>query len=126
MYSFQIVATALALTIITTLTITFYACTTKTDISYFRMGIFIVFSQVFMIGLIAMLFRIDALYTLYTFLMTIVIGLYLVYDTQLIMGKFGVAYSVDDYIFATLEIYMDIIRLFLLILRIVARYSRRN
>ena len=90
------------------------------------MGIFIVFSQVFMIGLIAMIFRIDALYTLYTFLMTIIIGLYLVYDTQLIMGKFGVAYSVDDYIFATLEIYMDIIRLFLLILRIVARYSRRN
>ena len=125
-YSFQIVATALALTIITTLVITFYACTTKTDISYYRMGIYIVFSQVFMIGLIAMLFRIDALYTAYTFLMTIVIGLYLVYDTQLIMGKFGVAYSVDDYIFATLEIYMDIIRLFLLILRIVARYSRRN
>ena len=125
-YSFQIVATALALTIITTLVITFYACTTKTDISYYRMGIYIVFSQVFMIGLIAMLFRIDALYTAYTFLMTIVIGLYLVYDTQLIMGKFGVAYSVDDYIFATLEIYMDIIRLFLLILRIVGRYSRRN
>ena len=125
-YSFQIVATALVLTIITTLAITFYACTTKTDFSYCRMGIFIVFSQVFMIGLIAMIFRIDALYTLYTFLMTIIVGLYLVYDTQLIMGKFGVAYSVDDYIFATLEIYMDIIRLFLLILRIVARYSRRN
>jgi FtsH-binding integral membrane protein len=125
-YSFQIVATALALTIITTLAITFYACNTKTDFSYCRMGMFIVFSQVFMIGLIAMIFRIDALYTLYTFLMTIIIGLYLVYDTQLIMGKFGVAYSVDDYIFATLEIYMDIIRLFLLILRIVARYSRRN
>ena len=90
------------------------------------MGMFIVFSQIFMIGLIASLFRLQALYALYTFLMTIMIGIYLVYDTQLIMGKFGVGYSVDDYIFATLEIYMDIIRLFLLILRIVAKFSRRN
>jgi FtsH-binding integral membrane protein len=126
LYSFQIVATALALTIISTLAITFYACTTKTNFSYYRMGMFIVFSQLFMIGLIASLFRLQALYALYTFLMTIMIGIYLVYDTQLIMGKFGVGYSVDDYIFATLEIYMDIIRLFLLILRIVAKFSRRN
>jgi FtsH-binding integral membrane protein len=126
LYSFQIVATALALTIISTLAITFYACTTKTNFSYYRMGMFIVFSQLFMIGLIASLFRLQALYALYTFLMTIMIGIYLVYDTQLIMGKFGVGYSVDDYIFATLEIYMDIIRLFLLILRIVAKISRRN
>ena len=79
-----------------------------------------------MIGLIAMIFRIPALYTLYTFLMTIMVGIYLIYDTQLIMGKFGLAYSVDDYIFATLEIYMDIIRLFLLILRILGNASRRN
>ena len=125
-YSFQIVATALALTIITTLAITFYACTTKTNFSYYKLGLFVVFSQVFMVGLIAILFRIEALYTLYTFLMTFVIGIYLVYDTQLIMGKFGEAYSVDDYIFATLEIYMDIVRLFLMILRSVSRYSRRN
>jgi len=126
LYSFQIVATALALTIISTLAITFYACTTKTNFSYYRMGMLIVFSQIFMIGLIASLFRLQALYALYTFLMTLMIGIYLVYDTQLIMGKFGVGYSVDDYIFATLEIYMDIIRLFLLILRIVAKFSRRN
>lgn len=126
LYSFQIVATALALTIISTLAITFYACTTKTNFSYCRMGMYMAFSQLFFVGLIAVLFRIEALYTLYTFLMTFMVGIYLVYDTQLIMGKFGVAYSVDDYIFATLEIYMDIIRLFLLILRIVAKAQRRN
>ena len=125
-YSFVIVASALGLTIITTLAITFYACTTKTDFSYCRLGMFVFFSQIFMIGIIAMLFKIPALYSLYTFLMTIMVGIYLVYDTQLIMGKFGVAYSVDDYIFATLEIYMDIIRLFLLILRILGNASRRN
>ena len=125
-YSFQIVALALLLTIVTTLAITFYACTTKTDFSLCRMGLYVLFSQMFVIGLIAVLFRIKALYTFYTFGMTFMVGIYLVYDTQLILGKLGMGYSVDDYIFATLEIYMDIIRLFLLILRILANSSRKK
>ena len=125
-YSFQIVALALLLTIVTTLAITFYACTTKTDFSLCRMGLYVLFSQMFVIGLIAVLFRIKSLYTFYTFGMTFMVGIYLVYDTQLILGKLGMGYSVDDYIFATLEIYMDIIRLFLLILRILANSSRKN
>ena len=125
-YSFQIVALALLLTIVATLAITFYACTTKSDFSTCRVGLYVIFSQMFTIGIIAVLFRIRALYAFYTFGMTGVIGIYLVYDTQLILGKLGVGYSVDDYIFATLEIYMDIIRLFLLILRILGSSSRRN
>ena len=125
-YSFQIVALALLLTIVATLAITFYACTTKTDFSTCRVGLYVIFSQMFTIGLIAVIFRIQALYAFYTFGMTIIVGFYLVYDTQLIIGKLGVGYSVDDYIFATLEIYMDIIRLFLLILRILGSSSRRN
>ena len=62
-YSFQIVALSLLLTIVTTLAITFYACTTKTDFSLCRMGLYVLFSQMFVIGLIAALFRIKALYT---------------------------------------------------------------
>ena len=125
-YSFQIVALALLLTIVATLAITFYACTTKNDFSTCRVGLYVIISQMFTIGIIAVLFRIRALYAFYTFGMTGVVGIYLVYDTQLILGKLGVGYSVDDYIFATLEIYMDIIRLFLLILRILGNSSRRN
>ena len=125
-YSFQIVALALLLSIVATLAITFYACTTKNDFSSCRVGLYVIFSQMFTIGIIAVLFRIRGLYAFYTFGMTIMVGIYLVYDTQLILGKLGVGYSVDDYIFATLEIYMDIIRLFLLILRILGNSSRRN
>ena len=125
-YSFEIVAISLLLTIISTLTITFYACTTKTDFSYLRVILYIISIQLFMVGLTSIFFRLEMLYMFYTYISTIMVAIYLVYDTQLIMGKFGNAYSVDDYIFATLEIYMDIIRLFLLILRIVAQASRKN
>ena len=125
-YSFQIVSTALFLTLVATLAITFYACTTKNDFSTCRICLYVIFSQMFTIGILAVLFRIRALYAFYTFGMTIMVGIYLVYDTQLILGKLGIGYSVDDYIFATLEIYMDIIRLFLLILRILGSSQRRN
>ena len=125
-YSFEIVAVSLFLTIISTLTITFYACTTKTDFSYLRVILYIISIQLFMAGITSILLRINILYMFYTYLSTIMVGIYLVYDTQLIMGKFGLAYSVDDYIFASLEIYIDIIRLFLLILRIVAQASKKN
>jgi len=125
-YSFQIVSIALVLTIVATLAISFYACTTKNNFSTCRIGLYVIFSQMFTIGIIAVLFRVKALYAFYTFCMTICVGIYLVYDTQLIMGKLGVGYSIDDYIFASLEIYMDIIRLFLYILKIVGNSSRRN
>jgi FtsH-binding integral membrane protein len=125
-YSFQIVASALLLTIVSTLAITFYAFITKNNFNVCRIGLYVIFSQMFAIGIIAVLFRIKALYVFYTFCKTIIIGIYLVYDTQLIIGKLGVGYSIDDYIFATLEIYMDIIRLFLLILKLIGNNSRRN
>ena len=125
-YSFQIVALALILTIVATLTITFYACTTKKDFSTWRVGLYCIFMQMVTFGMIAVLFKIRALYSFYTFCSTIIVGIYLIYDTQLIMGKLGGGYSVDAYIFATLEIYMDIIRLFLLILRILGNSSRRR
>ena len=46
---------------------------------------------------------------------------YLVYDTQIMMGG-GKQYALspEEYIFAALNLYLDIINLFLFILRIVA------
>jgi len=51
----------------------------------------------------------------------LIFSMYVVYDTQLIIGgkhkKFQ--FSVDDYIFAALALYMDIINLFLYILALL-------
>jgi len=41
---------------------------------------------------------------------------YIVYDTQLIMGALGghaISFEIDDYAFASLNLYLDIINLFL-------------
>merc|ERR1740139_1289616 len=47
---------------------------------------------------------------------------FIVYDTQLIIGCLGdhaISFSIDDYAFASLNLYLDIINLFLHLLRLV-------
>ena len=53
---------------------------------------------------------------LYSWLGTLVFCGYVVIDTQMIMNKFGV----DDYIIAAIELYLDILNLFLYILSILS------
>ena len=40
-------------------------------------------------------------------------GLYLVYDVQLLLGDGRYGYSIDDYVIASVQIYLDVIILFL-------------
>lgn len=48
-------------------------------------------------------------------------SMYLIFDTQLMLGgKHKFAISPEDYILAALNIYIDIINLFLMILRLVS------
>ena len=51
-------------------------------------------------------------------------GIYIIYDTQLIVGEKSEKFSIDDYIFAAVCLYIDIVRLFLYILRILAASKR--
>ena len=66
-YSFKIVAISLFLTIVTTLIITLYACTTKNDFSYLRLTLLIIFSQLFAVGFISVLLHMKLLYTFILF-----------------------------------------------------------
>ena len=51
----------------------------------------------------------------------LIFSLYLIYDTQLIYSKFGTEYKIDDNIIAVIHIYLDIINLFIEILKIVGK-----
>ena len=59
---------------------------------------------------------------LYSWLGTLIFSGYVVVDTQKIMDKLGV----DDYIIAAIELYLDIINLFLFILQILGSSSRND
>lgn len=48
--------------------------------------------------------------------------LYIIYDTQLIVnGKHNIRFAVDDYAFAALNLYLDFVKLFIEVLRILKR-----
>merc|ERR1719375_1213513 len=66
--------------------------------------------------------RIDWLLMFYDACGVLLFTFYIVYDTQLILGEWGghqQQFGLDDYVFAALNLYLDIINLFLYILRFV-------
>ena len=46
-------------------------------------------------------------------------GFYLIVDTQMIMGGKGIELSVDDYVLASMLLYIDIVQIFLYLLRLL-------
>lgn len=73
-----------------------------------------------MLGFFAAIFRDNILNLVYASLGAFIFGMYIIFDTQMMMGgKHKYALDPEEYIFASLNLYLDIINLFLFILRIV-------
>ena len=118
-YDEKVVLCAASMTLAVTVAITAYACTTKTDFTFLGALLFMAVCLMFCLGIACIWVRF--LHTLYCVLGVLVYSIYLIYDTQLVMGKFGVEYMIDDYILAALMIYIDIIQIFLYLLQIFGK-----
>lgn len=125
-YSFSIVFFVVLLTIISSVVITMYAYSTDKDFSYIRVLFAVIISQFGGFILMVFVLNITTLKMVCCLVATLIFGIYLVYDTQVILKKYGEVYSTDDYIFAALQIYLDIIRLFIIILATVGKSSRNK
>ena len=115
-YSTKAVFTALVLTVAATLGLTIYSFTTTHDFT-FCSGILFAFITVLIFSFPFFLWF--GSYTFYCILGVMCYSFYLIYDTQLILGKFGIEYNIDDYCFAALNLYIDIIYLFIKILYLI-------
>ena len=119
-YSPEIVIAATSITCAMTISLTLYACTTKTDFTVCGGLLFVSCCLLLCLGLFSFIFG-NFLNTLYCVLGVFLFSLYLIYDTQLIMGKFNNEYQIDDYIIAALMIYLDVIQIFLYLLQILGK-----
>lgn len=75
---------------------------------------------ILLFGILTIFFRNQIMTLVYASLGALVFSVYLVYDTQLMMGgnhKYSI--SPEEYIFAALNLYLDIINIFLYILTII-------
>jgi len=130
MYTWQSVLVAAGVTAFIFVALTLYACFTKTDFTGFGPYLF-----AFMLALVGMGFVISIfslfglsfkpLIMLYNFCGVLLFSFYIIFDTQLIMGgSHEVQFTIDDYCFASLSLYLDIINLFIHLLALLG--ERRN
>lgn len=128
-YTGPSVAMAAVTTTVIFLMMTAYAWTTKSDYTgfgpYLYAALFTMISLSFVMFIMAMCGAgsgvLNSLNIMYCGCGALLFSFYIVYDTQKMLGQWGghkVQFSVDDYCFAALNLYLDIINLFLYLLQL--------
>jgi len=121
-YEPKIVCVAGAATALATISLTIYAMRTKTNIEVFMAMAFVVYLAMLPLIIIGMIVGLGALYTLYCALGLLFYSLYLIIDTMMICGgktSSGYGCSLDDYVIGAMMLYLDIIMIFIYILRLL-------
>ena len=109
------------LTMLIVFALTMYACFTKRDMT--MMGGFLFCFSIILIflGIVGFFFTSYFYQMFLNSLGVLLMSLYLIFDTQLVIGNKRNLIDVDDYILGALNIYLDIIGLFLRILKLFGK-----
>lgn len=126
-YTWQSVLLATGITVFIFLGMTAYAWNTETDFTGAGPYLFAALLVLVAFGLAIVVLAacgvgISWLLVAYDAIGVLIFTLYIVFDTQLMLGDWGghsQQFSVDDYVFAALSLYLDIINLFLHLLRLL-------
>lgn len=119
----EVVFMAAAMTFVMVLALTFYAINTSTDITMQGGLFFILAAALFLFVIFGFFIRNSLIMVIISLFCVILFSLYIIYDTQIIMGNRQEMLQVDDYILGAFMIYTDIISLFLQLLRIISYFS---
>lgn len=126
-FSWQSVLLAAGITVAVFLILTLYACVTKTDFTgagpYLMGALSCLCCMGFVLSMLSM-FHVDikAAVVCYDLAGVLIFIFYIIYDTQLILGSAGGhkhEFDLDEYVFAALNLYLDIINLFMHILSLM-------
>lgn len=101
--------------------LTLYAIFTKTDFTTPWAILLAFMTSIVMLLTFWMINLTSFTQILYCSIGIFVFGLYLIIDTQMVIGHKQFALSVDDYVVAALLLYIDIVQIFLYILTLFSR-----
>ena len=125
-YQSKVVLIAVGITFVVVAALTAYACKylfilglTKTDFTGCGPYLMIFCVVMMIFGIVAIFWRDPIVHLVYSCLSALLFAFYLVFDTQLILGRGEISFSLDDAYLAAIMLYIDIIQLFLHILQIV-------
>ena len=108
-------------TVLISLACTLYACTTKADFTAYMGIIWVAGMSFFIFGLFSIFFWSQITNIIYSTIGVFLGGIYLILDTQLVMGGKRYQLSIDDYIAGALILYADIIMIFLYLLSLFGK-----
>jgi len=120
-YDPQLVLASGLLTAGMTLGLTLYAIMTKEDFSGCLAFLWALVLSFLVSCLLAIFISNKILQILLCFLVISILSIYIIYDTQLIVGQRSAELLIDDYVFAAMMLYIDIMRLFLEVLKLLGK-----
>jgi len=108
---FAVIATALVVG-----GLTIYAATTETDFTGMGGYLMAALLALMCFGFLCMFFPSPLMHKIYAGIGVLIFSMFLIYDTQVILGNGELCLTVDDYVFGALQLYIDIIQMFLYML----------
>ncbi len=119
-YGGPLVLTAAGLTLLVVVALTLFALFSRNDFRFLWAAAVAIMASMIGFGILCIFSWSPVLYQLYSALVVALLGILLVVDTKLILGgNRGFEISMDNYILGALVIYIDIMRIFLVILRML-------
>ncbi|CAG0886214.1 unnamed protein product [Darwinula stevensoni] len=125
----EIVLIAVGITAGVTVLVSLFATTTKWDVTGCGMFLCIASVVVFLFGIAAIIvFAVDKgtgriVYVCYAGLIALLFTMYLMYDTQMIVGGRKHELSAEEHVYGALTLYLDIVYIFLAILNITSYFG---
>jgi len=120
MYRREEVFFAALITLVVVVGLTLFAFQTKIDFTAMGGILFVAVLILMVFGIVLMFFPGKTGTLIYASFGALLFSIYIVYDTQMMVGgdhKYSI--SPEEYVFASLNLYMDIVNLFLYILTII-------
>jgi len=119
-YSTNTVLIATGICAVVVLSLTIFAFQTKIDFTMCGGFLFVAVIVLMCFGFAMIFWRNSVAYLVYSCLGALIFSMYIVFDTQLMLGgKHKYSISPEEHIFAALNLYLDIVQLFMFILSIV-------
>ncbi|XP_078038311.1 glutamate NMDA receptor-associated protein 1 lifeguard isoform X2 [Augochlora pura] len=119
-YNSEEVLLAVGITAAVCFALTLFAFQTKIDFTGLSSVLFVALVIFLLFGIIAMIWHGPIMRLVYASIGALLFSMYLIYDTQIMLGghhKYSI--SPEEYIFAALNLYLDVINIFLYILTII-------
>uniref|UniRef100_A0A8C1ZHC2 Glutamate receptor, ionotropic, N-methyl D-aspartate-associated protein 1b (glutamate binding) n=1 Tax=Cyprinus carpio TaxID=7962 RepID=A0A8C1ZHC2_CYPCA len=122
-YDTDVVMMAVGITVVVCFTVIVFSLQTKYDFTSCYGVLFVCFIVMLFFGIMCIFLYHRILDLIYASVGALIFTCFLAVDTQLLLGNKNLSLNPEEYIFAALNLYLDIIHIFLYLLRIFGRSS---